>query len=467
MCGIAVTIGGTGTEAKRMGEVIKSRGSRQYLFSIYNVHVAFSHLPITDYQAQDQPYSCGKWLVWMNGFISNYQELAHDLKINLHTNCDTELLVKFIEKFGVDQEKLLALNGFFSVFAYDIEEKKHYVFTDRYGIKQLYRYYNPVTDTTYYASEVKSILAVCPLEISEEGAEDWVYSLGVMNDHTIYQGVTRVGCLPFRHPKPLQVSYEEAKEHLSYLLLQSLDRNKSKMHADGVFLSGGVDSGIIAKRMNPDYCFSMDYQDESFSEIENIKRNSNGIHHTMICNKKLFQVYRDPAVEALDDLKAGSCYTNYALTELAGEFCTILYSGAGGDEVFRGYAHRYARGINEVIKRTKVTDDFLPFIQYPEITHEQYDWKFLKAVLVVEDRMAGRFTMETRYPLLDNDFVNFALSLPEAYRINKRILKDISGLPKEIIEGKKRGFSNPYCTNFEWATYALNHKRKYEHQLLR
>lgn len=467
MCGIAVNIGGTHTEAKRMGEVIKSRGTKHNIFSIHNIHVAFSHLPITDFNAQDQPYTAGKWLVWMNGFISNYQELAHTFKIPLFTNCDTELLAKFIDKFGVDPEMLLVLNGFFAVFAYDTEQKKHYAFTDRYGIKQLYRYQDPSRDVIYYASEVKSIMNVCPLEISEEGGEDWIYSLGVMNPHTIYQGVTRVECLPFRFPKPLKVSYEEAKERLSFLLSQSLDRNKSTTHADGVFLSGGVDSGILAKKLNPDYCFSMDYQDESFSEIENIKRNSNGIHHTMVCNEKLFKVYRDPAIEALDDLKAGSCYTNFALAELAGEFVTILYSGAGGDEVFRGYTHRYARPIREVIKRTKVTDDFLPYIHYPDVSHEQYDWKFLKAVLVVEDRMGGRFTMETRYPLLDNDFVDFALSLPEEYRINKRILKDISGLPKEIIEGKKRGFSNPYCTNFEWATYALNHKIKYEHQLLR
>lgn len=450
-----------------MGQVIKSRGTRHRSFSLRDLNVWFSHLPITDISAQDQPFSCGKWLVWMNGFISNYQELAHAFKIQMESNCDTEFLVRFIDKFGVDQERLLVLNGFFSVFVYDIERKKHYAFTDRYGIKQLYRYHDASRNVTYYASEVKSILAVCPLEISEEGAEDWLYSLGVMNQHTIYEGVTRVDGLPFRYPRPLQVSYEEAKDRLSYLLSISLDRNKSKAHADGVFLSGGVDSGILAKRLNPDYCFSMDYRDESFSEIENIKRNSNGIHHTMICNEKLFQVYRDPAVEVLDDLKAGSCYTNYALTELAGEFCTILYSGAGGDEVFKGYAHRYARPIQDVIKRTLVTDDFLPYIHYDEISHEQYDWKFLKAILVVEDRMAGRFTMETRYPLLDNDFVDFALSLPETYRINKRILKDISGLPKEVVEGKKRGFSNPYCTNFEWAKYALNHKRKYEHQLLR
>lgn len=79
--------------------------------------------------------------------------------------------------------------------------------------------------------------------------------------------------------------------------------------------------------------------------------------------------------------------------------------------------------------------------------------------------MAGFHTMETRYPLLDNDFVDFALSLPAEYRKEKRILKDISGLHPDVVKGKKRGFSNPYMNNMEWATFALNKKRKHEHAL--
>lgn len=463
MCGIAVTINGTSEETIQMGKALMHRGRVSNMVCVDDVKVWFSLLPITDQTAQMQPYDAGKWLVWMNGFISNYHELARTFKIPMQSNCDTELLAKFIQKFGVDPEKLSALNGFFSVFAYDMEAQKHYVFTDRYGIKQLYQYKRG--GTTYIASELKSLLAVLPLEISEWGAEDWVYSLGIMNENTIYEGVTRVPCLPFYPIYPINVSYSEAKERLALLLAQSMDRNKVRDLNDGVFLSGGVDSGILANQLNPDFCFSMDYQDEQYSEIENIKKNSAGVHLSLICNQKLFNTYKHVAVDVLDDLKAGSCYTNFALTELASNHCTVLYSGAGGDEVFNGYVHRYGRPIQEVIKRTLITDDFIPFIAYPITTHKQYDWKFLKAVLVVEDRMTGYHTMETRYPLLDNDFVDFALSLPMDYRTGKRILKDISGLHPDVVAGKKRGFSNPYMTNYQWATFALNKKRKHEHAL--
>ena len=74
--------------------------------------------------------------------------------------------------------------------------------------------------------------------------------------------------------------------------------------------------------------------------------------------------------------------------------------------------------------------------------------------------MAGWHTMETRYPLLDNDFVDFALSLPDEYLKDKRILKDISGLHFEVLNAKKKGFSNPHFTNKEWVKFTLKHIKK-------
>lgn len=449
MCGLAAVINGTYAEVKLMGKAIKHRGLTNSITEIDNLKVSFSYLPITDQSAPAQPFKSGPYYVWMNGYISNYRELCVKFGIQLSTNCDTEFLAKFFELFDLDL--IGQLNGFFSIIAYNEKDKRVNAFTDRYGCKQLYKYEQG--HTTYIASEVKSLLAISPLRISERSVKDWEYSLGVMNEHTIYEGVKRVKGIPFI--KPLidnNISYPEAKERLNYLLNQSVLRNKTDL-PDGVFLSGGIDSGILAKRLNPDYCFSMDYLDKQFSEIENIKLNSGGIHISMICNEKLCNDYLEKTSVILDDLKAGSSYTNTALTETASKFCTILYSGAGSDEIFDGYVHRYNKSIQNVIKRTSKE-----YREYPDTTHREYDWKFLKAVLVVEDRMSGFYTMETRYPFLDNDVVNFALSLPAEFKKNKRILRDISGLDERVVKSKKRGFSNPYLTNDEWAQYMMAQK---------
>jgi asparagine synthetase B (glutamine-hydrolysing) len=99
-------------------------------------------------------------------------------------------------------------------------------------------------------------------------------------------------------------------------------------------------------------------------------------------------------------------------------------------------------------------------LQEYEMTHFDYDMLFLRSVLVVEDRMSSNFTMETRYLFLDNDLVNFALSLPKEFLKDKRILKDISGLHEDVISGRKRGFSNPYFTNQEWTEFLIENKKQ-------
>lgn len=441
MCGISVVINGPVDHVIKMGRSIKHRGIRHDVAHIGNDHVFFSHLPITDQKAISQPFIKGKYQVWLNGYISNYRELAEKYNIDMWTDCDTQVLADFFNLTGFD--KLHELNGFFSIAVFD---GSWHFFTDRYGIKQLYTYTSG--ETTYVCSELKGIKQVAELELGRDAVDDWEHSLGVMSG-TIFKGVKRIPSLQKPEVKPIEITYEDAKTRLTELLKQSFFRNKTNLKS-GVFLSGGVDSGIIAKWIHPDYSFSMDYKEDKYSEYENIKLNSQGIHYTMICNEDMAKVYSEKALLALDDFKVGSCYTNFALAELASKFCTVLYSGAGGDELFYGYTHRYEKPINDVIKRTDMVGP-----RY-DITHEEYDWLYLRGILVVEDRMTGYHTMETRYPFLDNDLVDFVLSLPKEYRYNKRILKDVSGLPDQITQGKKRGFSNPYYTNEGWVQFCLN-----------
>jgi asparagine synthase (glutamine-hydrolysing) len=365
--------------------------------------------------------------LWLNGFISNWKELASEH--SLIAESDTELLAWWVSH----DMPLDRLNGFFAVLYHDANGI-HY-FTDRYGIKQLYRYGN------FICSEVKGLKAVVDLKIDLDAMADWDHSLGVMTPDTIYIGVQRVGQLPFVRPEKITISYEDAKHRLTEIWERVVWRNR--YDGAGCYLSGGIDSGMIAKWFKPDYCFSMDYLTAS-SEIDGIKTNTTGNHYTMICNDAMAERYSKEVMKALDDPKVGSCYTNFALAELASKFCKVVYSGAGGDEVFKGYTHRYDKDIQAVINRTGV------YGKRYDITHDAYDWAYLRGILVVEDRMGGWHTMETRYPFLDNELVDFALSLPDKYLFGKRILKDISGLPDEILVAKKRGFSNPHFTNKEW-----------------
>lgn len=434
MCGIAATIGGSLSDLDRIGHTIKRRGVKESFHQVGNLKVWFTHLPITN-NTYSQPCTYGDITLWLNGFISNWKELAK--KENLIAESDTELLTWWI----AHDRPLNRLNGFFAVLYHSKDGVKY--FTDRYGIKQLYIYEQK--GKTYICSELKGLRSICQFEIDQEAIKDWQYSLGVMTD-TIYKGVKLAPRLPFIMPEKIDVDYDTAKDTLTMLWMRSVRRNKFK--GAGCYLSGGVDSGIIAKWLKPEYCFSVDYLN-GLSEIDNIKRNTTGYHMTLICNDALRNNYAQKTFNALDDLKVGSCYTNFAIAELASKYCKVVYSGAGGDEVFNGYLHRYSKPINDVIKRTSATGK-----RY-DITHKEYDWNYLRGILIVEDRIGGYHTMETRYPLLDNDFVDYALSLPDEFLKDKRILKDISGLSDEVKHGKKMGFTNPHFTNEQWVEYAL------------
>jgi asparagine synthase (glutamine-hydrolysing) len=437
MCGIAAVINGTIEHSENMARVIRRRGTHSSSHRVDNLTVSFVHLPITT-DKNDQPRTYRNTTVWLNGYISNWKELC--TKYRVIADSDTEYLAWHLSHDKGKSE----LNGFFAVLYYQDGVK---MFTDRYGIKQLYTY--KVGETTFICSEVKGIKAVAKLSVDFDALNDWETTLGVMTHDTIYTGVKRVDCLPFVKPKKIDnITYSVAKIQLRILWNKACVRNHYE--GAGCYLSGGIDSGIIAKDLNPEYSFSVDYKNE-LSEIDNIKLNSKGLHYTMICNNQLVSDYSNKVMDALDDFKAGSCYTNYAIAETASRFCKVMYSGAGGDEVFNGYTHRYNRDVQDVIKRTDKD------VKHYHVTHKEYDWLFLRSVLVVEDRMSGYHTMETRYPLLDNDFVDFALSLPDEYLENKRILKDISGLDEQVLKGKKRGFSNPKFTNEQW----INHCKEW------
>lgn len=462
MCGISVVIGGGMSDVRKMYEATSHRGTSDSFRAVELegnriAWVNYNHLPITT-QSQQRSFETENYIVWMNGFISNHKELAEKHGFRLNTTCDTEVLANVLQ-YGIGLDEL---NGFFAVFYYCKRTKVIGSFTDRYGIKQLYHYIDE-KGVQYISSEVKGILAVANPCHDEFGIEDWKTTLGVMNDNTIYKGIKRVPYLSIpkieRSTDTSIEAYEKAKNQLISLLKQSVERNKYNVN-DGVYLSGGIDSGLLAKWIEPEYTFSVDYVEDNYSEIELIKENSKSKHYSVIINKDNYMDFAERSLFALDDFKAGSCYSNFAVAELASKFVKVVYSGAGGDEFFGGYPHRLDKHIGDSILRTKNNYEFLKNKEFVDITHHEYDLKFLKAVLVVEDRMTAYHTMECRYPLLDNDVVNFALSLPLEFIENKRILKDVCGLSENVIKGKKRGFSNPYFTNDEWVDFTLKNLKK-------
>jgi asparagine synthase (glutamine-hydrolysing) len=70
-------------------------------------------------------------------------------------------------------------------------------------------------------------------------------------------------------------------------------------------------------------------------------------------------------------------------------------------------------------------------------------------VLTKVDRMSMAHSLESRVPLLDNDVIAFASTLPAAFKIKngrrKHVLKEVAGrlLPRDLLDRPKQGFGVP------------------------
>jgi asparagine synthase (glutamine-hydrolysing) len=70
-------------------------------------------------------------------------------------------------------------------------------------------------------------------------------------------------------------------------------------------------------------------------------------------------------------------------------------------------------------------------------------------ILTKVDRMSMAHSIEARVPLLDNSVIDFASSLPGAFKIRdgrrKHVLKEVAArfLPGELIDRRKQGFGVP------------------------
>lgn len=99
-------------------------------------------------------------------------------------------------------------------------------------------------------------------------------------------------------------------------------------------------------------------------------------------------------------------------------------------------------------------------------------------ILVKVDRTAMAVSLETRVPMLDKDVVEFAWSLPIAYKqqgdIGKRVLREVlyRYVPKEMMERPKKGFSIPISKWLkekelrEWAEGLIDRKLLREQGIL-
>jgi len=367
------------------------------------------------------------------------------------------------------------------------------------GLKEYFTFQNIYSDKTLF----DEIRLLSPASILEVGENNKIK-------------ITKYWDFEF---KPKKISYKECTEKVREIFEKAV---KNQLVSDvplGSYLSGGMDTGSIvavASRYLPHFLtftggFNLSAAngiEMAFDERKEAELMANTFKtqaYQMIIQSGDMARVMPKLIWHLEDPRVGMTYPNYYIAELASRFVKVVLGGTGGDEVFGGYPWRYKLAIDSeniekfennyfnywqrLIKKEQQEDFFADKIyekikdySVSEVFKNVFkDFKnlsqnknnefldralyfeaktFLSGLLLMEDKINMAHSLEARVPFLDNNLVDFALTIPREYKIDseiinkhnrqnslggKKILREaVKGLvPQEILQKEKKGFSPP------------------------
>ena len=341
------------------------------LFVEGRVGLAMRRLSIIDVKTGHQPLTNEDENIWIvfNGEIYNHQQLRADLEAAGHryrTKSDTETIVHLYEQYGRDCVN--HLRGMFAFAIWDRPKRKLFIARDRLGIKPLY--YRHSNGLLLFGSEIKTILAypgVDP-EFNQAGLAEYLAFGYLTGEDTFYAGIKKLlpghtldldeaGNLSIQPYWDLSVAADRDTKPRSHYVKGYRDQLEqcveSHLMSDvplGVFLSGGLDSSVIAaltakRRQDPIQTFAVGYGEEAFSELpfaRQVAKHIGSEHHEVRLSRQEFFDYLPKLIWHEDEpIVWPSSVSLYAVAKLARERVTVVLTGEGSDETLAGYT-RYA-----------------------------------------------------------------------------------------------------------------------------
>lgn len=384
-------------------------------------------LSIIDVESGHQPFQSkdGDISLICNGEIYNYRDLKRQTnqQYNFSTGSDSEVIIPAYKKNGSSTVK--ELDGMFSFII--CEKDNYFVARDPIGIKPLY--WGTDDKRLYFSSELKAMINYA----------------------------SRIDEFPngyYFHPNEGLRSYYQLPEINSFvtdtdlavkMVENSLKESvKKRLMSDvpiGVFLSGGLDSSIIAALMREEipelHSFSVGFAKSPDIEAAKLVAEHLGtIHHEYIyTEQEMFDVLSDIIyyLESYDPALVRSAIPCYFVSKLASDFVKVILSGEGSDELFAGYSYL-----------SDYKDPYELHLESIRILNGLHNLNLQRV-----DRMTMAHSIEGRVPFLDIDFIETvlnispALKMQDKFGIEKWLLRKAfeDRLPFEIVWRDKMEFA--------------------------
>ena len=342
------------------------------------------------------------------------------------TRSDTETLLHLDRPGASPRDWLREIEGMFA-FAI-VRPEGLFMARDPLGIKPL-----------YYGGKDSEILFSSELRPLAESA-DWIEEFPAGHYYLTGKGMIR-----YRSVKSEPVEQLQPARAISAGVLRRMVRSvRASLTADvpvGVFLSGGLDSSLIAAiaRRFKANLKSFAVGTERSRDLQRAREVANWLQTKHF--ERVFSVREAMEIlpevishlESFDCALVRSAIPNYMLAKLAAGHVKVALSGEGADELFAGYD--YLKGIPHPALPNELV----------EITNSLHNTNLQRC-----DRMSMAHGLEVRVPFLDDpELVDYALSIPVdlkirgTQRVEKWILRRAAQhlLPQSIVLRRKSKFA--------------------------
>lgn len=392
--------------------------------TIGNAWLGHTRLSIVDVAGGHQPMTVKDpgFVIVANGEIYNHRDLRADLDrdhegrpVAWQTASDSEVALHLIDREG--PAGLAKLRGMFAL-AFSDGQERFLLARDPVGIKPL-----------YWASHDGTVVAASELKAFDPGVRPWVETFPPGHYWTPAGGLVRFATAVPDHVREPQdrpeLSDAEELAEIRDVLVTAVDRRMMGDVPVGCFLSGGLDSSIIAaiasrwtqRRGHRLQTFAVGTPDSPDLAAARVVAKVLGTdHHEAVLSPEenldvVPEVVR--SIEHFDPSLVRSAVANYVLAELTARHVKVVLTGEGADELFGGYEYLHEGDYD-----------------HPEHLHSE----LVRSVEELHglnlqrcDRVTMAHGLEARVPFLDVDVIEAVLALPPAHKLptGDRMEKDL------------------------------------------
>lgn len=454
MCGI----GYINDENVEKFELIKHRGPDQSRNkSLSNGYtLCFHRLSINDLSNSGmQPFVDDNFTMVCNGEIYNYNNLQYvlteNMRNNIKSNSDCEVLYQLLTDPNRNVYEICSnLDGDFAFIFVQSNPFELIVARDPIGVRPLYWGLNKYNKFEF-CSEIKGIQHCKNIEHFPPGSF-----------YTTTSGL--VSYQPLLLHKFPSLDYDS-----SLIKIKLINSVKKRLMSDrpiGFFLSGGLDSSIIAaigaKLMHPKRIktFSVGVKGKESPDLIAAKKVATYLNS----DHYVYEFTEEEAIECIEKtiwhLESYDCTTirasvpMFLLSKYVSENhdCRVILSGEGADELFGGYLY-----FHNAPSPISFHDESISLIR--NVHHHDV----LRA-----DRCTAGNGLELRVPFFDKEFINYITNISPVYKMYKShwmektiLRRAFEGmLPNEILWRQKNGMSD--AVGYSWVDFIKQYVNKLE-----